>query len=269
MASGTSSRRWRRALITGASSGIGEAMAVELLQEGTDVVAVARRADRLEALAERFEGRAGCGSVEVLTADLADFIDLGLVAERVATDEDPVDLVVNNAGFGTAGKFWELPLDGELDEVALNVSALVHLTHAALGRMVRSDEGTIINVSSLASYIPSPNSATYAATKAYVTSFSEALHEELRGTDVVVNALLPGFTRTEFTEAMGGDSEANDDIPDFAWMTAEAVAAQGLAAAAAGKALCVPGTGYKALAGFAGSLPRSLRRRFVGVVNRR
>ncbi len=184
----------RSALVTGASAGIGAAFAEALAREQYDLVLVARRADRLEELAKRLRDARGV-AIEVLAADLTDGAGLARVVARV--EEGPPDLLVNNAGHGSFGNFAELDIDREVGEIQLNVVALVRLTRAALPGMIRRGHGAIINVSSMAGFQPMPFNATYGATKAFVNSFTEALHEELRGTGVRVQALCPGFTRTD------------------------------------------------------------------------
>ncbi len=255
---------WSAALVTGASSGIGEALARRLAAGGVGhLVLVARRADRLETLAAQLGADHGT-TTEVLVADLADPGALASVEARLAEpgDEPAVDLLVNNAGLGTSGAFVTLPVDGEDHEIRVNVLALVRLCRAALAPMVERGTGAVMNISSMASYQPSPGLATYSASKAFVTMFSEALHEEVRGTGASVTAVLPGFTRTEF-QAKVGDSEFND-APAFVWMTAEAVAEAAITATAAGKALCIPGLGYKAVAAAVTPFPRSARRWLMG-----
>jgi short-subunit dehydrogenase len=249
------------ALVTGASSGIGEAM-VELLGEaGVAQVIVARRRDRLEALAERFD------RVEVLVADLTKKAGLALVAERIASEVSPIDLVVNNAGFGTSGPFHELDPDRLDREVRLNVGALTQLSRAALGVMVPRGRGYLLNVSSVASFQPAPRLAVYAATKAYVTSLTESLHEETRGTGVHVTALCPGLTRTEF-QSVSNTESYQSTYPSFAWLDATGVARAGLRDVAKGAALSVPGVLYKGLATATGIAPRGLARRVSGLVQR-
>ena len=253
---------WNRALITGASSGIGAAIARRLALGGVDaLVLVARRAERLQELGDELGELYGT-DVEVLGADLVNPADRATVEARLAAVDAPVDLLVNNAGLGTSGLFVTLPIDAEENEVLLNVVAPLRLSHAALRAMVKRGHGAVMNISSMATYQPSPGMATYGATKAFVTLFSEALHEELRGTGVSVTAVLPGFTRTEFQENIG-DSEFNS-APGFVWMTADAVADAAINATAQGKALCVPGAGYKVAAGLITPLPRSARRWLMG-----
>jgi len=249
------------ALVTGASSGIGEAMAELLGAAGIPTVIVARRADRLHELAERFP------SFEVLAADLASPQGLAAVVARVLDEANPVDLVVNNAGFGTSGAFHELDADRLDQEVQLNVAALTRLSHAALQAMMPRGRGYLLNVSSVASFQPAPKLAVYAATKAYVTSLTESLHEEARGTGVHVTALCPGLTRTEFQSVSNTETYATQ-YPTFAWLEATAVARGGLDDVAKGKALSVPGALYKGLAAAVGVLPRGLTRRLSGLVQR-
>lgn len=254
---------WSSALVTGASSGIGAAMARRLAAGGVGhLVLVARRAERLEVIARELADRHGT-TVEVLVADLGDADHVATVAARLAGGEPPIDLLVNNAGVGTPGRFTEAPVDDLDAQLRLNVVALMRLCHAAAPGMVARGRGGICNVSSLASYQPAPGSAVYAAGKAFVTSLSESLHEELRGTGVTVTAVCPGYTRTEFLEASGGGAEAAG-MPGFVWMSAEAVAAEAVDATARGRALCVPGLGYKALVVAETPLPRGARRWLIG-----
>ena len=249
------------ALITGASSGIGEALVDLLGAAGIPQVIVARRVERLEELAARYP------SVEVLAADLTTAGGLGAVVQRVEDDEHPVDLVVNNAGFGTTGDFHTLDADRLSREIALNVAALTCISRAALGVMVPRRRGYLLNVSSVASFQPAPKLAVYAATKAYVTSLTESLHEEVRGTGVHVTALCPGLTRTEFQSVSNADSYTGA-YPSFAWLSAEEVADTGLRDVAKGHALSVPGAVYKAMAAASGVTPRGLARRLAGLVQR-
>ena len=267
---------WRAALVTGASSGIGDAL-VRLLAKGqvATIVLVARRAERLDALAFELTAAHPNLRTEVLTADLVDPDDRARVVARLLDDEAPIDLVVNNAGFGTAGAFWELDPDREQRQIDLNVASVVALSHAALGPMVARGRGALVNVSSLASNQPTPGMATYSATKAFVTMFTEGLAEELRDTGVSATAVLPGFTRTEFAASIGTGADASSDAdaaspeevvaaaeamaPAFAWLSAEQVAAETLQAAATGKVLCIPGLGYKVVNALEAPLPRTAR----------
>jgi uncharacterized protein len=262
---------WRRALITGASSGIGRAMARRLGRSGVDLVVVARDRGRLEALAAelmfpKVGGEEAGVDVEVIVADLADPAQLATVERRLADRARPIDLAVNNAGFGTYGDFASLDLDGETREIAVNVTALVRLTHAALGGMLGRGQGAVLNVSSVAGLQATPGNATYGATKAFVASFGEAVYGELAGTGVTLTTVLPGFTRTEFQARAG---IAGRQIPGVAWQSAEEVATLALDAAAAGKPWFVPGTLNKVAVAATTPLPRGLRRRVAARASRR
>lgn len=243
------------ALVTGASSGIGYEMAIQLATSGVRVIAVARRSDRLEQLASQFK------NVEVLVADLTSSAGLGSVEARIADATlMPIDLVVNNAGFGSSGLMHEIDVDRLSREINLNILALTRLSHAAVKVMASRGRGYLLNVSSVASFQPSPRLAVYSATKAYVTSLSEALHEEMRGTGVRVTALCPGLTRTEFQSISSTEQYARD-FPEIMWLDATDVARAGLRDVARGRALSVPGALYKALVTISDLAPRSVVRR--------
>lgn len=222
---------------------------------------VARRRDRLDELAARHS------CVTVLAADLTEPEGLRTVVERVADIVDTIDLVVNNAGFGTSGEFYELDADRLDREVQLNVAALTRISRAALGVMVPRGRGYLLNVSSVASFQSAPKLAVYAATKAYVTSFSESIHEEVRGKGVHVTALCPGLTRTEFQSVSSTERYASE-YPSFAWMESDEVARAGLIDVAKGKTLSIPGGLYKGLVATTGFVPRSLMRRLSSLVQR-
>ena len=255
------------ALVTGASSGIGAALAVELARRGVGhLVLVARRADRLQALATDL-GRRFDTKVEALPADLTDPARRAAVEARLAADSDthpPVDLLVNNAGIGTAGPLVELDPDAEERQIALNVTAVVRLTRAVLPGMVERGRGAVLNVSSMASFQPNPGMATYSGAKAFVTLFSETRYEELRGAGGTVTALCPGYVRTEF-QAQIPDAELSK-VPDGVWLSLDTVARQAVTATARGRALCVPGLGYRVVAALESPLPRGARRVLMGKV---
>lgn len=255
-----------RALVTGASSGIGLEFARQLAADGTDLVVVARSSDALERLADELTA-AHAVEAEVLSADLTDASDLQRVADRIGDDEQPIDLVVNNAGFGTRGRFDQLPIDRELQEVDLNARAVVRLTHAATTVMVPRGHGGILNVSSTSAYQPIPYFATYAATKAFVTSFTQSVHEELKGTGVHVTVLGPGFTRTNFAEAADAESEASK-LPDPLWMEPEPVVSAGLKGVAKNRATVVPGWHNQLTATVSGMTPSSITRRVTALSRR-
>lgn len=259
----TEEARRPRALITGASSGFGEAFARELARRRHNLVLVARRRDRLERLAAEISEGDGVGA-EVLAADLSQDADVSRVEERLRAGD--IDLLINNAGFGTAGEFAHLPLERELEEVDLNVRALVRLTHAALGPMIARRRGGIINVASMAGFQPIPNMAIYAATKAFVLHFSEAVHEEVKRHGVVVTALCPGPVRTEFQQVAGVDESR---APSFVWVSVDTVVSTALAALASRRAIAVPGL-FSRLGVLTVRLsPRFLVRRVAGSMYRR
>jgi short-subunit dehydrogenase len=248
----------RRALVTGASAGIGEAFARQLAKDGYDLVLVARRRDRLETLAKEL-GSAHGVSCEVISADLAKNDEVAGIEERLRAGD--IDLLVNNAGFGTFGEFAKLPLDRELEELDLNVRALMRLSHAALGGMTERGRGGIINVASAAGFQPIPYNATYSATKAFVLHFSEALHEEARGRGVSVTCLCPGPVRTEFQQVSGVDEKA---LPSFAWVGVDTVVGDALSALRQGRAIALPGTFNAVTANSVRLVPRFLVRRIAG-----
>jgi uncharacterized protein len=250
------------ALVTGASSGIGAEFARAYAARGRDLVLVARDEPRLDDLAERLEREHGA-EVEVLMADLTTGKGRSVVEARLESHDPPVDVLVNNAGFGTFGKFAELPRKTEAREIELNVLAVTLLCHAALPGVIERGRGGIINVSSIAGYQPTPLNATYGATKAFVTSLSHALHEEVRDTGVHVMVLCPGFTRSEFQERAGIDSSA---VPSFLWQSCEAVVAAALRAFDNGRAVCIPGSLNQASAAFSSALPAGITRRLAGAI---
>jgi uncharacterized protein len=253
---------WSSALVTGASSGIGEAIVRRLAGCSVPTVVVARRRDRLEALAAELAG------LEVIVADLETEAGLVAVEDRLSDPDHPIELLVNNAGFGTSGNLRDV--DGRRlgREVDLNCRAVVRLCAAAVGAMTERRRGWILNVSSVAGFQPGPTAASYSATKAYVTSLSEALHEELRGSGVSVTALCPGFTRTEFQHVAGGNG-VSTAAPDYMWLDAHDVARLGLRDTAKGRALSIPGPAYKAISALSAVAPRSVTRRIAGLVSGR
>ncbi|MDX1649236.1 MAG: SDR family oxidoreductase [Myxococcota bacterium] len=253
----------RRACVTGASSGIGEAFARRLARDEYALLLVARSGDRLEGLAEELR-RSRRVAVEVRAADLTEPPALEALAAELAAA--PPELLVNNAGFGTVGPFAELDVAREEQLVRLNVWAVVRLTRAVLPGMTARGHGGVINVSSLAGETPSPFTASYAASKAFVTSFSEAVAEEVRERGVRVQALLPGFTRTAFQERAGVDPSR---VPSFAWLTPEKVVEASLSALDRGDVVCVPGAGYRVLSSLQRLAPRALARRVAGAAFRR
>ncbi len=249
------------ALVTGASAGIGEEFARQLAARGHDLVLVARDRARMEALAKELADERGA-NVEVLPADLTDGEQLASVETRARN----VDMVINNAGYGTFGNFYELDLAVEVREVQLNVLALMRLTHAAAGAMAARGKGAILNVSSLAGFQPGPMNATYSASKAFVTSFTEAVHEEMKGTGVSVSVLCPGFTHTEFQERANAPASS---VPGFMWQNAPEVAAAGLDGLAKNKAIIIPGSVNRVLGTLANMVPHAVTRRAGAAVLKR
>jgi uncharacterized protein len=252
---------WRTALVTGGSSGIGLAIVTRLAAAGVPTVAVARRADRLDALAARWPGL-----VEPLVADLESPDGRARTGARLCDAARPIDLLVNNAGYGVDGQFHDRTSAEHLGQIELNVGALVELTSVALASMTAHRRGWVMQVSSVAGFQPAPGAAVYAATKAFVTSLTEAMAEELRGSGVTVSALCPGYTRTEFQQRSG--SATDDRVPSWAWMSAEAVADAGLQGLAGGHVVVVPGTGYRVLSSVSSVLPRRVVRRIAGLATR-
>ena len=256
---------WDRALVTGASSGLGRTFATQLAGQGTDLVLVARRGEELQELASNLRA-AHDVAAEVLPADLCEPAERGRVEDRLRDDAEPVDLLVNNAGFGTIGRLVNQDVDGQARMVELNVTTVVRLSHVAAWQMAERGRGGILNVSSLSSFQPLPSMATYAATKAAVSSFTEALHEELLGTGVHVTNLCPGFTRTSFAAAAGAEDTA-DEIPALFWMEADPVCRAGLQGVTANRATVVPGLANRAVSQFVNSVPGILKRKLGRVVN--
>lgn len=257
-------RRWQRALVTGASSGIGEAFARQLGAGGCDVVLVARNAPKLEQLAGEIAERSGVRAA-VITADLSDPAGRAVVERRLEADSDPVDLLVNNAGFGFHGDFGEVSVDDEQSEIEVNITALMRLTHAAVRRMTNGSGGTIINLGSVAAFQPSAGLANYSATKAYVLSFSQSVHEEVAPKGVNVCCVCPGLTRTGFQERGGYDPTT----PGFTWQTADDVARSGLDAAARGRVVEVTGWHNKIVTTSTRLLPMNIVRWSSTQVSRR
>ncbi|MVU80163.1 SDR family NAD(P)-dependent oxidoreductase [Nocardia sp. ET3-3] len=241
------------ALVTGPTSGIGKAYATRLASLGYDLVLVARDEDRLAALAHDVQVRFGARA-EVLPADLGHPHDRDLVAARLA---DGVEFLVNNAGFGMSGEFWTQAPDALQHQLDVNVTAVVQLTRAALPPMLHAAKGTVVNVASTAGLIPGRGS-TYSASKAYVVSFSQGLAGGLAGTGVRVQALCPGFVRTEFHERAGIDMTS---LPRPLWLTVDEVVAGSLHDLEKDRVISVPGMQYKAIVAIAGLIPRSLATR--------
>ena len=243
------------ALITGASSGIGETFARTLATRGYDLILIARREDRLQALAAQLPAI----HTDVIAADLT--ADTGLQsAEQAIRDCPRLELLINNAGFGTLGRFWTADLHSQEQMHQLHVMTTMRLTHAALGCMVDRGHGAVINVSSVAAFGQSQGNVSYCATKAWMNSFTEALDLELRGiqSKVKVQALCPGFTMSEFHDTLGVDRK---NIPGFLWMQPEAIVDASLQGLERGEVIVIPGLIYKIGAAVMSRMPHSMKRR--------
>jgi short-subunit dehydrogenase len=227
------------ALVTGASSGIGEAIARELASRGHGVTLVARREQRLRELAGELTG-AHDVRAEAVPADLGDLASREGLARRIKQLGLEVEILVNNAGFGGSGNMVQADRKRLMAMVQVNCEALLDLQARYLAAMVERRRGTVINVASTAAFQPLPGTATYAATKAFVLSLSEAVHEELKGTGVTLTAVCPGPVKTEFTQAAGID-QAEEQVPEIFWMSADVVAKAAVDAAEKGKRAIVPG----------------------------
>ena len=243
------------ALITGASSGIGAAFARSLAKRGYDLIVVARRRDLLEQLAQ--ELAAGGCAVEVIEADLTEPASLAAVENRLLSG-GPVDLLVNNAGFGTTGMFPKTDLAGQDKMHKLHVIAPMRLTHAALQSMTARNKGAIINVASVAAFAMSAGNVSYCATKAWMKNFSEGLAMELTAmrSAVRVQALCPGFTYSEFHDAMKVPRSA---VPKSLWMDAGFVVQESLDALDRGDLFVIPGWKYRLFVGVLPFIPRRIR----------
>lgn len=243
------------ALVTGSTSGIGLEFARQLAARGHDLVLVARNAERLREVAAELEASYGVGT-EVLVADLADRTALATVEQRLADPERPIGILVNNAGFGLKGRFLDNDVEQEQEMLDVLVTAVLRLSHAALGPMVARGSGAVLNVSSVAGYLPR---GSYGAAKAWVTSFSRWAHQEYGPQGVQVMALAPGFVRTEFHQRMAVE---RGSAPGFLWMDAPELVRQALADLDAGKGLSVPSRRYKAIVAAVRFVPTGFLQRF-------
>ncbi|MBC7558929.1 MAG: SDR family oxidoreductase [Dermatophilaceae bacterium] len=243
----------RTALVTGATSGIGHAFCRELAEQGYDLVIVARHRARLENVSDELRARYAV-DVEILAADLSQRAQLQRVADRLADRDRPINMLVNNAGFGMSRSF----LKGELadEEAMLDVlcRAVLVLSHAGALSMKERGRGHVINVSSVAGFVPT---GTYGAAKAWVTAFTESLAQELSGSGVSATALCPGFTHTDFHERADVDVSR---LPRVLWLEADSLVRDCLEDVKAGKVISVPGLQYKVIAGVAQLMPHSLLR---------
>ena len=259
-----SSEKRPLAVVTGASSGIGLEYAERLAVMGHDLVVVARRRSRLDSVASQLEGDCGV-KVDVLPADLTLSAEMRVVEETIRNSQR-LEVLVNAAGFGTIGDFTTVDADRVEAEIALNVTALVRLTRAAAPGMVARRKGAIINVSSMASFQPNPYFATYGASKAYVTSFTEALAAELGEHGVYLQALCPGPVRTEFGEVAGLSGEV---FPSFAYSSPAQVVDASVRAMEKRDVICVPGAVESIIVTVIDMLPRWFVRRASKGLTRR
>jgi short-subunit dehydrogenase len=248
------------ALITGASSGLGEEFARQLARENYDLVLTARREDRLHAVAAEAK-KLGAAKVEVIAADLGQPDAASKLHRQVGERGLEIDCLINNAGFGTHGIFHKLPLEREVEQINLNITSLVAMTRLFLDGMVARRRGIIINVASTAAFQPVPYMATYGASKSFVLDFSEAVAYEVKSLGVTVMALCPGPTRTEFQDVAGVNETG---VPSFAYMDAKTVVAQALASAKRGKSIRINGIMNQVMAQSTRFTPRSIVARIAG-----
>lgn len=227
------------ALITGATSGIGEAYARRFAPQGYDLIITGRRKEKINRVADEIE-LACAVDVEVIIAEFSDPEDVDALVQKVRNTEN-LDILVNNAGFATKRYFHNEALEGQQNMVQVHVLAPMKLTYAALPNMIAREKGVIINVASLNAFDPLPTATTYSGTKAFLTAFSESLHMELAGTGVKVQALCPGFTRTDFHERIGLHRSKQKNVGIIRWMSPEKVVDVSLTCLKKDRVLCVPG----------------------------
>jgi len=249
------------ALVTGATSGIGAAYAKLLAKEKYDLVLVARDLPRLNAYAKELNKTYKI-KVETLKADLTKPAQLAKVEKRLSNKAKPIEVLINNAGFGIKQSFTDSKIKKEQELLDVLVTAPMRLTHAVLPQMLKRDSGVIVNVSSVASWIAG---GTYSAAKSYLTVFSEYLNTELKSTNIKISALCPGFTRTEFHQR---GKMRMSGLPNFMWLSSDQVVAKSWKYAKAGKAICIPGWQYLTLSTIARVAPRPFVRK-IGINVRR
>ncbi|MFJ4783133.1 SDR family NAD(P)-dependent oxidoreductase [Streptomyces sp. NPDC088794] len=239
------------ALITGSTAGIGAAFARRLAADGHNLVLVARDTERLGQQATELHDRHGIEAT-VLTADLATDAGIEAVAARLSDRKNPVDLLINNAGFGNKGRYLEVPMADELRMLKVHCEAVLRLTSAATEAMRERGRGGVVNVASVAAFVPR---GTYGASKAWVVQFTQGAAKDLAGSGVRLMALAPGFVRTEFHERAG---MGTDNIPGWMWLDADKLVAAALHDLARGKSLSIPDPRYKVLMGLAKITPQAL-----------
>ncbi|MFF6875579.1 MULTISPECIES: SDR family oxidoreductase [Streptomyces] len=239
------------ALITGSTAGIGAAFARRLAADGHNLVLVARDTKRLREQATELHDRHGI-EAEVLTADLAEDQGIEAVAERLGDRMNSVDLLINNAGFGNKGRYLDVSMADELRMLKVHCEAVLRLTSAATGAMRERGRGGVVNVASVAAFVPR---GTYGASKAWVVQFTQGAARDLAGSGVRLMALCPGFVRTEFHDRAG---MGTDNIPGWMWLDPDKLVAAALHDLARGKTLSIPDPRYKALMGAAKLVPRGM-----------
>jgi len=233
------------ALITGASAGLGAEFARQLAEKGYHLALTARRLDRLEALASELQQQYNI-QAQVLAADLA--VESGVARiESWIAELSSLDMLVNNAGYGLRGSFAASPVEKQLTMIQIHVLAAVRLAHAALQSMLRLKHGAIINVASMAAFVPIRNTM-YTSTKAFLVNFSKSLQSELWGSGIKVQALVPGYVHTEFHDTPEFAGYNKSKIPDFFWLDAPEVVSRSLHDLEKGKVECIPGWQYQAAA---------------------
>ena len=242
------------ALVTGASSGIGDALARVFAEKGFDLVISARREDRLTALADEL-------SVDVITVACDLSTPEGIEKLITVTAETKIDVLVNNAGIAYSGDFSEQRIDDIQNMTNLNIIAPTALCHHFIGRMIKQGAGRILNVASVASFQPVPSMSAYAATKAYVLSLTESLSEECRGSGVYITALCPGLTKTDMVEDVQGSN-----VPEFLMSDPHDVAREGYDALMSGEVIRIPGVTNQAAIAWAKHQPRWLVRGLGGLL---
>ncbi|MFE0099663.1 SDR family NAD(P)-dependent oxidoreductase [Streptomyces sp. NPDC059009] len=239
------------ALITGSTAGIGAAFARRLAADGHNLVLVARDTKRLREQATELHDRHGI-EAEVLTADLSTDEGIAAVEERLSDPRNPVDLLVNNAGFGNKGRYLEVPMADELTMLKVHCEAVLRLTTAAIESMRPRGRGGVVNVASVAAFVPR---GTYGASKAWVVQFTQGAAKDLADSGVRLMALCPGLVRTEFHQRAG---MGTDNIPKWMWLDADKLVAAALSDLARGKSLSIPDPRYKAMMGVVKVTPRAL-----------
>lgn len=238
------------AVITGPTSGIGLAYAQQLATEGYDLLLIGRSEEKLKDLQSQLKANS-----QIFVADLSNHDQIMKTANHLK-ELDQIDILINNAGFGSSKPFSQNSLEEELEQVEVLVKAVMVLTHAVLPKMIKANSGMVLNISSVAAWLPT---GSYAAAKSYVTSFTEAIAAELKGTKVQVTAVAPGYTKTKFFDRSQMDDE---EVPSWLWLTPEQVAKESLKDARSGQLISVPGAQYKAMSTVSRSLPRPLIRFF-------